>query len=304
MKLFDNIWLKVIAIAAGLVLWFHVVTEKVYHHRLQLPITEIVLDEKLTLMDAPLDSLMVVVHASGKQLLRKKWRERGVKIHAVQLPTGHHNINLTTANVSLFDVGNLVTLDEVVSPTSLRLYIDHQSEMTVKVTPDINPVPDEGFAVSKISSPEPSEVTLIGARSLVRRHTTVSTIPKELTGLRNNLTLTLPLVKPPGYRIELQPDSVTVTVEIVAVKTRIFEDVPIVVYNAPPNKKALTFPATLRIELTGPPEEIDDLDRSTLIASADFRLIDSNGLTSVKVDCPSHFKVKKISADAVRIIVQ
>lgn len=303
-RLLENIWLKVIALVVGLLLWFHVVTEKVYHHQLQLPITEIVVGEELILADVPPDSMTVVISATGKQLLRKKWRDRGLKICATQLPTGRHAVNLTTANTSLSDAGHLVTLDEVVSPTSLTLNIDYKVERTVKVTSDINTIPDDGFAVSRISDPEPPEVTLIGARTQVRRFTTVRTEHKELTGLRNNLTLALPLAKPPGYGMVLEPDSVTVTIEIVAVKTRVFEDVPIVVYNAPPNKTVSTQPATLRIELTGPPEDIDALNRSALIASVDFRRIDASGMSSIKIDCPSHFKVKRSSAEAVRIIVQ
>jgi len=293
-----------VALLMGLLLWFHVATEKVYKYRLVLPITDIALGERLTLVDTPPDSMTVVVSASGKQLLRQKWRERGVRILATQLSIGRHTVNLTTANTFLAGVGNFVALDEVVSPTSMLLNIDYTAEIQVKVAPDITAVPDEGFAVKRISDPNPAEVTLVGARSRVRTVTLVSTEPRELTGLRDNLTLTLPLAAPAGYQMTLIPDSVTVTIEIVAVKTRVFEDIPIVVYNAPPNKAVSAQPPALRIELTGPPEDIDLLSRDALIASVDFRRLDPNGISPIKIDCPLNFKVKKISVNTVRIIVQ
>lgn len=303
-KLLDNIWLKVIALVVGLLLWFHVVTEKDYNHRLRLPITEIILGEDMILADTPPDSITVIVSASGKQLLRRKWRARGVKIHATQEPVGRRTFNLTTANTSLSNVGNQVSLLEIVSSTSFLLNIDHKGEKNVTVTPDIITIPDDGFVVSRISDPEPSEVKLIGARSLLHRITSVSTKHKEVTGLRNNVTLVLPLAPPPGYGMVLTPDSVTITIEIVAVKTRVFEDIPIVVYHAPPTKTVVTAPATLRIELTGPPEEVDVLHQNALIASADFRRMDSHGVASIKIDCPANFKVRRLSVDSVKIIVR
>lgn len=303
-KPLENIWIKVVALLMGLLLWFHVATEKVYNYRLALPITDIALGERLTLVDAPPDSMTVVVSASGKQLLRQKWRERGTKISTTQLSIGRHTVNLTAANTSLAGAGSFMTLDEVVSPTSMLLYVDYTAETQVTVAPDITAIPDEGFAVKRISDPDPAEVTLVGARSRVRTVTTVSTEPRELTGLRDNLTLTLPLAGPTGYQMTLKPDSVTVTIEIVAVKTRVFEDIPIVVYNAPPGKAVSTQPPVLRIELTGPPEDIDLLSRDELIASVDFRRLDSNGISPIKIDCPSNFKVKKTSVNTVRIIVR
>ena len=303
MKVLDNIWLKVIALVVGLLLWFHVATEKVYNHRIQIPLTEITLADGLTLADNPPNSIIVVVKAKGKQLLRSKWRQRGIKVNATQLSVGRHTLNLSTSNTSLFDAGNLVTLDEVVSPTSLTLSVDYKVEKTVKTIPDITTTPDEGYAVSTISDPQPHEVTLIGARSLVRQYTTVSTEHKELSGLRNNLTLTLPLVPPPVYGMKLEPDSVTVTIEIVAAKTRVFENVPIVVYNTPRGKTASVQPSTVRIELSGPPEDIDLLQPQALIASADFSHVDPNGSTPLKIDCPANFKVKRSSVDTVKIIV-
>jgi hypothetical protein len=303
-KLLDNIWLKVIALFVGLLLWFHVVTEKNYNHRVQLPITEIVLGEDLVLADTPPDSITVIVSASGKQLLRRKWRARGVKIHAARQTVGRHTLNLTTANTSLSSPGNQVSLLEVVSPTSITLRVDQRAEKTVRVLPDIRAIPDDGFVVSAVSDPEPSEVTVIGARSRVQQITSISTEHKELTGLRNNLTLALPLAAPRGYGLMLQPDSVTVRIEIVAVKTRVFENIPIVVYNVPPAETVSTEPPVVRIELTGPPEEVDALHHNALIASADFRQTDSLGLAAIKIDCPASFKVRGSSADSVKIIVQ
>ena len=52
-KLLNNFWLKVIAVAAGLLLWVHVATEKTYTYDVTLEIKDIILDEGLTLFKNP-----------------------------------------------------------------------------------------------------------------------------------------------------------------------------------------------------------------------------------------------------------
>lgn len=303
-KVLEHFWIKIIAVILGLLLWFHVATEKYYNYQLLLPVSEIALEKDLTLSQNPLDSLMVVVSATGKQLMRKKWRDRGLKIVANQFKRGRHQLQLTTSNTFLSSPSSDISLVDVVFPSAITLAVDRVAEVRVKVSPDIITEPDEGFAVSVISPPEPPEITLIGPQSIVKRFPVVFTQQKVLKGLRNNLKLTLAIVKPSGFGLSLEPDSVSLTVEVVPVKTRVFENIPIVVYNAPPDRTVIPEPTFVRIELTGAPAEIDLLNRNALIASTDFRHIDVQGRTSIKIDCPSRFKVKNSSADSVTLYVQ
>lgn len=299
----DNLWLKIFALIMGLLLWFHVATNKVYNHQLNLPVSEIMVKDDLSLIGGKLDSMTVVVSATGKQLLRTRWQAGGVRINASQFQAGRHNMTLGTGNTFLADGSNLVTLEEIVFPTSLLLNIDFRLERSLRVVPDIIATPDDGYAVKTMSEPVPAEVTVIGPRSVVKGLNLVNTERKELTGLRNNISLTLPVLVPPGQDISIQPDSVQVTLEIVPVKTRVFDGIPVVVYNAPPGREVLINPAIIRVELTGPPAEIDLLNRNALIASVDYRLIDSTFTAPIKIDSPSHFQVKETSADSATLSI-
>ncbi len=303
-KLFEHFWLKITALLLGTFLWFHVATEKIYNYELFLPVEDVVLDEELALWQSPPDSLMVVVSATGKQLMRQKWRESGLKIMATQFKQGRHRIELTTSNTFLVSPSTEVSLDEILDPTSVVLMIDQLVDKQVTVVPDIITEPDEGFALGDITGITPAQITLTGPRSVVSTINEVSTEAKELQGLRNNLSLTLPLATPKGYGLSLDPDSVTLTVRVVPVKTRVFEGIPIVLYNAPTDKKVSHQPSSLRVELTGPPAEIDLLNKNALIASADFARADETGRAPIKVDCPLKFRVKNSSADSVTISVQ
>lgn len=300
-SLFDNLALKIVALLLGLLLWFHVATEKIYNYQVRLPLNIINLDQDMALVRYPVDSLTVVVSASGKRLGRTRWRADGVRINALQFPAGRHQLTLTPANTTLIGGANLISLDEVVNPTSLELYVDRKSEVSLPVEADLVAEADDGFAVASISQPQPDQVKVVGPRSLLGGFSTIFTEHKKMTGLRNSLEIILPLALPAGYGISLDPDSVTLLVEVVPVRTRVFEGVPVVLYNLPANVPASSSPAQITVILTGPPAAIDSLDRSALVASADFASMNSSGRVAVKVDYPAIFRVKSVSVDSVTI---
>lgn len=302
MRAFENMWIKVIAVVMGLLLWLHVATEKTYNHQLYLPVTDIILKDGLTLLKAPPDSILVEVTASGKQLLRKKWRKRGLRINAANMITGRHEFNLTTTNMSPVGDDQSVTLNEIISPTSITLNIDFLTNSRVKVIPDIDATPDDGFAVARIAPCNPEEVSISGPRSTLGSFSTIGTERKVLSGLRNDITLFLAVAVPQGRGIKVEPDSVSITIEVVPVKTRAFERIPIVIFNLPVNTHASVEPRTLRVEITGPPREVDQLLPSDVVASVDFLARDNTDHSKVDVQCPPRFKVKKFTPSAVRVI--
>lgn len=300
-SLFDNLALKIVALLLGLLLWFHVATEKIYTYQVRLPLNIVNLGQDLALVRFPVDSLTVVVSASGKRLGRTRWRDDGVRINALQFLAGRHQLSLTPANTTLIGGSNLISLDEVVTPTSLELYVDRKSEVNLKVQADLVAEADDGFAVASISKPQPDQVKVVGPRSLLGGFSTVFTEHKKMTGLRNSLEIILPLAVPAGHGISLDPDSVTLSIKVVPVRTRVFEGVPVILYNLPPDNQASSRPGRITVILTGPPDAIDSLDASALVASADFALMDTSGRAAVKVDCPAIFRVKSVSVDSVTI---
>jgi len=304
MNILKNFWLKIIAIIIGFLIWFHVVTEKDYSYELKLPVSEIILKERLTLSKQPPDSLLVGVSSTGKQLLRKKWRREGLRIDASQFEIGHHEVTLSKANTFLMDPVSNVSLDNISLPTIIEFEIDHQVTNQISVTPDIIATADDGFAVSLPLAVTPAEVDIIGPETLLERFKTVFTEQKELSNLKNNVTIKLPLTPPAGYGIKLEPDSVTLTIKIIPVKTRVYENLPVVVFNAPYNQKYMINPPFIKVELTGPPGEIDLLNSKALTVSVDFKQLDSLGMAPIKIDCPSNFKVKKASTNSVEFTLE
>jgi hypothetical protein len=304
LKLLENFWLKVLAVIMGLFVWFHVATEKTYNYELSLPVLQIDLQEGFALAGNPPESLLVTVSASGKRLLRQDWREEGLRINLIRYEAGTHQVTLNSDNTLLRETSTSITLDGIVFPNEVELHIDTLGQITVPVVANVRAAPDEGFAVTRPFMIIPDEVTLHGPRSLLGEFSSVSTELTELSGVRDNITLELPLVASSSYGVWLAPDSVTVTLEVVPVKTRVFEDLTVVVYNVPPRHTFITEPPSVTIDLTGAPSEIDRLDRSNLTVSADYRQANEYGMTHITVAFPSNFSIRHQSARTVKIILE
>lgn len=301
--LLNNFWLKIIAFIMGLLLWIHVATEKTYNYELRLPVTEVMLKPGLALSKEPPDSILVAVAASGKQLLRRQWRQQGLRINASQFQAGRYSMTLSTANTFLANQTDPVALDEVVSPVSVPLEIDVEATEDVAIEHAVETVPDDGFAIGRQIVVEPASAKLIGPRSLLSEITRIETESRQLEGLRSTVSVRLALISPPRYGFHIEPDSVTVTIPVVPVKTRVFSDLPVIILNAPPDTSVSADPNSLNVEITGPPDDIDLLNRNALSVSVDYRKRDDDGLAPVKVESPPKFSLRKASSDSVRLVV-
>lgn len=301
-KLLNNIWLKLLALLIGVLVWFHVVTEKHYSYEVKLPVTEVDLRDELTLSTLPPDSVLVQVSAKGKQLVQSAWRENGVRINISKLPIGRHTLILSPENIQLHTPRKNVVLEEVIAPAQWEIEIEPKVTMELPITPTVIATPEDGFAVSRRIEATPDRAKLTGPRSVVRQLSSLITEAKELTGLRSSVTIRAKIAIPNVLSMHVEPDSVTLRIDVVPVKTRIYDNLPVAVYNAPPDYTIRTNPPSVRVELTGPPEDIELVNRNALTAAVDYRKMTRDGMAAVSVDCPASFRVKAVSVDSVRIL--
>jgi YbbR domain-containing protein len=301
-RLFNNFWLKIVAFGLGLLVWMHVATNQTYNYEITLPVTDISLDDGLALAEPPPDSVRAAVAATGKQLLRRKWRQQGLHIDAGDFRAGHFTLNLTTENISFVNPAIDVKLREIISPRSMRLEVDAEATTQVPIVPRLEAVADDGFAVGLNVAVVPPTATLSGPRSKLRTIDTVYTTPYRLASLRTPVTITLPVVLPSGFGFRVEPDTVSVSIPVFPSRTRIFDRVPVQVFNAPAGIEPRTEPAFIQAELTGAPDEIDHLDPNALTLSVDYRSMTVSHRAGVKFDCPPAFRLKSLSVDSVAII--
>ena len=301
-NLFQNIWIKLVAVALGLLLWFHVATNKTYTQRMTLPVTGVEVKEGYALATSPPDSLEVAVTATGKRLLLGAVRTEQLRINLTALKPGTHQVDLTSSNVSFVNGSDLLYLSAVVDPMIFTAEIDIMTSTKLTITPDVKITPADGFALASPPMCVPDHVTVKGPQSSIEKLTGVSTMYHELNGLKSSTSLFAHVRQPGVAGVIAEPESVKVIVDIVPVKTRMFERIAVVVFHAPTTEKIKVVPSTVNLELTGPPDQIDLLNRNALVASIDYRRLSRAGYGTITIDCPSGFAVKHSSADSALVV--
>jgi YbbR domain-containing protein len=182
------------------------------------------------------------------------------------------------------------------------LDIDQRYVAFLPVIPALDVTADIGFAVARNIVVTPDTVTVVGPRGGVKSLKSISTQMRVIRGLRTDATIRLPLAHPERSNLRITPDSVTLAVHVVPVKTRSYENLQVVVFGVPSGSSVVTSPALVRVDLAGPPEDIDLLNRNAITVSVDYRHQSADHKAPVKVDCPSSFRVARLSVDSVRII--
>ncbi len=298
--IFQHFWLKLLALVLGVLVWLHVATEREYDHTISLPVAGVDLGDSLTATTAIPDTLLVTVRGTGKMLLRSGWRNAGMVIRPTSISTGRQRIVLDPSNTLFVDPLDGLVLTSVLAPVTLNLDIDREgsSVLPVEVVAEGS---DDGLAIGEVQMVEPAVVTVYGPSRLVERIPSITTVPIRLSGLRGEVTLRAAVAPPDSVGFRLRPDSVTVRFTVVAETERTFRNLPIVVFNSPPDQTVLTRPGVIDVTLSGPPDQLETLTASQLTASVDYRFASGDGTAVVRLDFPNRLRLISLSQDSVSV---
>lgn len=290
---FRNIGAKVSAVILATLLWAHVATDKEYVIEAALPVTSVTHSANLTLTEPPPDTIVALLQARGKTLLRSGWRRAGVVIRLNQLRIGQRDVRLDQSNVSIVESEG-IEFHEIIRPKNYRFTLDRLETKSLPVLSRVTVHPAPGFAVSASGEITPATVTVRGPRATLQGVTHVSTEVRELIDVRSDLALTLALDSAGFYGVEFDPALVIYRTKVTAVRQRSFDHVPIALFNAPDGSLELT-PSEITLIISGPETEINEMDAGQISVSANFRRRDSLGRIPLQVSLPSRLKLVTIS---------
>lgn len=288
-----NISTKTLAVALAGLLWVHVATDKEYVVEVPLPVTTVTHAPDLALTEAPPDTIVALLSASGKTLLRGGWRRAGVAVRLDYLRIGQRDVRLDQSNVSLVESDD-IKFHEIIRPKNFRFTLDRLESKTLPVAGRVTVRPAPGFAVGASGEIRPETITVRGPRATLQGMSSVFTEARELVDVRSDIALSLALDSAGLYGIEFDPDVVTFRTEVTAVRERSFDHVPVALFNAPDGPLELT-PSEITLIISGPETEIDQLDAGQISVSANFRKRDSFGMIPLQVSLPSRLKLVNIS---------
>lgn len=296
-----NLPLKFLSLVIAGLVWLHVQTDQEYHVERTLPVSRIILRDGLVLSSRGPDSLRVVVAATGKELLMLEHEPVNVQISLGSYGSGQHVVGLSAEQLLLSGTETGATIARVLSPEFVELSIDQMSHRSLPVRALFDPLTDDGYIVGKEIQVTPPSCAAHGPKALLDSLDELLTDSIPLRGLRNSVTLTVPVHLPDPLVYRLEPDSVQVTLQILPTRTIRLDSVPLGFTHLAEAISGRIFPAYVHLDLIGPANSDRTPDGASIRATVNAQAVDSLGHAPIEVSLPDGWLVARLSPATVQV---
>ena len=253
--LLNNFPLKLLAFLLAVLLWYQTSGQKEVQTTVAVPIEFTNMPRDLEITNDYPKSVNVLITKQGSARLDEKSLSLAVDLRNAQpgiavLPLTEDNIRNLPSGVSASDF----------EQRRLRLQFERTIRKLVKVNPDIEGTPAEGFQTGVIQV-YPGEVLISGPQSKIERIKSAGTEPIDISGKNESFTQTVNLdLDDISIRIE-ETASVDVVVNIEEERDEVTFRIP-VRPAADQDRIALINYRTIEITLTKPVSFTEDIDQS------------------------------------------
>jgi YbbR domain-containing protein len=296
---FRHLGLKVLSIALAGAIWLTVGDQRAIERPMRVPLEYHNMPTNLELMASPPDSVEVRLRGPSGTLGRLLPGEVVAVLDLTAARSGTRLFHLLADEVRV-PYGVVVSQ---VNPAAVPLTFEPATKRAVPIVPVTDGEPAPGYRVGRILS-SPEHVTVIGPVSHVVGVTSATTEPVSVANATTNVVDRVVIgVANELVRLE-QPQSATVTVEIVPVaEDKRLERVPVAVRGLAAGRSGQADPASLVVVLRGPRARLLPLTTATAY-------VDVSGMApgrydlSVKVDPIAGVQVASIGPATVAVRVR
>jgi hypothetical protein len=290
-----NLSLKLTALGLALLLWFHVATNREYDYPITLTLTVGEVPSGFSLIDPLPDHIRVILHGTGKELVRLLWNEGRAKLLLEPWVEGAY---IVTANHIHVEVDADLHVRQIIEPSTFKVQVDTVVQRDVQVHFQGEYVTVAGKSLVRAPQLDPVIVTILGPRSKVNRIGSVG-IESATIELDDNSTRVHAKVElEDAYGVTAMPGSVFVQFEVADSERRFIRDVPI---QAPPGWVAE--PSTITLNVSGAGVRLDELASGAYHASAGPPLTaDSGAYVSVEATLPPFIEILSVTPDRVKLV--
>jgi hypothetical protein len=221
---FRDFWLKAVAVAIAVLLWFTVAGEPVVERGLEIPLELENVPAELEISSAPPDTVSVRVRGTSRVVSRLDSSEVAAVLDLGDEGPGRRLFDMFSDRV---EVPPGIEITSVV-PATVTLTLERKGvPRMVPVVPDIEGEPAPGLAVGSIET-DPDSVEVIGPETRLAELREALTGPVSVAGASEDVvTEVTVVVADPTLRL-VEPVSARVVVQIVAAPVeKTLHDVPI-----------------------------------------------------------------------------
>ena len=197
---------------------------------------------------------------------------------------------------------NLDVID--IQPDTVSCIIDRKIKKKLPVFADIHLEFKPGYGLAKDIKIEPESVYVEGPRKILKKLSTISTLPLKLSSLDRKITKSVAFTNFPGTRVNVKNVKITLDVERIVDKE--FSEIPVEVFDVPPDRDVVLLPNKISCSLRGGIELLGKLNINKIKAYVHYHevVMDTLGSIVPHIDNPVNTKLVYIKPERLRYIIK
>lgn len=304
--LFQNFWVKLVAIVMALLLWFHVATDKESEHIQTFPLEIVNIPERLVLAQKLPDRVSVTIQGKGKELLKLLLAEKkSVKIDVQEFKMGETDYEVKPEQVPIPE-GLELKVTNILPPRSLKVILDYPMDRRVRVQPDVKIFPADGFELVGEVLYNPKEVTLSGPRIWVRGVDVIHTEKVVIGNANAAISDQVDLVLPEGYNLSLSATKINFSQNVERNLERRISGLPVKWTNLPRRGKVMLQPDSIRVTISGAESLVSEIRPDEIEVTVDCAGVKRKETVKlpVLISLPQKINLKKAEPDSVEVLIE
>lgn len=299
-----NILIYILSFVGAVLLWLYVYLNLSYTINIQIPLDVKTAGSQALGSDLP-SYIDLTVKGKGWELLGIMLSKKKSYILDLSSFKKDTKINVSQRLGEVLEIPAGVSVLNV-NPEFLEISFDNITSRTVKVKNMVNVVPKDGYSVIGQPVLSPDSVKLSGAMSVIGKIKFLPTESVNFNDVNSGFTRTFKIIDTLNNIVKIEPKTVTVTYRVELSAEKIIEDVNVVVRDIPSDKEVLLVPPKLKIYLRGGVEQLAKINPEEILASVDFRSIDSDslGYVSPKITLPVDASIIKYEPQKFQYIIK
>lgn len=214
MRFFGNLGYKALAVVIGLFLWVVARGSSSVERGFDIPVVLEGVPEELVVVDRGADVVNVRLLGTRAALRNFDPESLEYSLEVSEAKPGQADFEVDLSRFDLPRGARVVSR----SPSRIELALEKRIGKTVKVKPDLEGTPADGYRVGSISV-DPPRVRITGARSEVLRLSEVATETIDVAGATGPVEREVRISAGPGHVWADTPRTVKVTVDVEAERT-------------------------------------------------------------------------------------
>jgi YbbR domain-containing protein len=267
--IFQSFSFKLAAIVMALLLWFHVATDKVYEHGHNFPLEMLNVPERLILAEEIPHEIDVKFRGKGKELLKLLLAEKkSVSIDAQEFKRGETDYSIKPEQVPIPE-GLELRVTGILPSENLKVWLDYSMEKNLKVQPEIEILPAEGFDRVGELYYNPQEVTISGPRMWVRDLKEISTQEIVIEDANEPISDQVDLALPEGYNLVLSSPKVNFSQNVERIVERKISGLPVELTSVPRRRQITIEPDSVDVTISGTQSLLEEIGAEQLRVTVD-----------------------------------